>query len=123
MALLADADRLAALADLVGIGALPGSERVVMLAGRLLRESVLQQSALSHNDAFCSAAKAAALVEGVLSVVDRCDALLARGVPAAAIEEADFAPLLRAREETGPDDVEGCHEHRDAMLARLEELA
>jgi V/A-type H+-transporting ATPase subunit A len=36
-ALLSDADRLGALADLVGIGAMPGAERVVMLAGRLLR--------------------------------------------------------------------------------------
>ena len=55
LALLAEADRLAALAELVGVGAMPGAERVVMLAGRLLREGVLQQSALSANDAFCSA--------------------------------------------------------------------
>ena len=52
--LLSDADKLGALAELVGVGAMPGAERVVMLAGRLLREGVLQQSALSANDAFCS---------------------------------------------------------------------
>ena len=39
----------------------PARERVVMLAGRLLREGVLQQSALSANDASCSPAKGAAL--------------------------------------------------------------
>ncbi|MGH3390641.1 MAG: V-type ATP synthase subunit A, partial [Actinomadura sp.] len=41
--LLAEADRLTALAELVGAGALADRERVVLLAGRLLREGVLQQ--------------------------------------------------------------------------------
>jgi V/A-type H+-transporting ATPase subunit A len=121
-ALLADADRLSALAELVGVGALPGSERVVMLAGRLLREGVLQQSALSENDAFCSDAKGAALVDAVLTVVDRCQALVESGVPATAIEELDFGPLVRAREECGPDDVEGCRRHLDDMLTSLDAL-
>ena len=45
LALLAEADRLTALAELVGAAAMPGSERMVMLAGRLLRDGVLRQSA------------------------------------------------------------------------------
>jgi V/A-type H+-transporting ATPase subunit A len=122
LALLADADRLAALAELVGVSSMPGSERVVMLAGRLLREGVLQQSALSRNDGSCSDAKGAALVDAVLAVVDRCDSLLDAGVPIAAIEELDFGPVLRARERGGPDDVEGCRRGRDEMLDRLEAL-
>jgi V/A-type H+-transporting ATPase subunit A len=121
-ALLADADRLGSLAELVGVGALPGSERVVLLAGRLLREGVLQQSALSANDAFCSAAKGAALVDTVLAVVARCEALVASGVPAAAVEETDFGPLLRAAEETGPEDVDGVTERGEQMLAALADL-
>ncbi len=43
-------------------------------------------------------------------------------MPAAAVEEVDFAPLLRAREEIGPDDVAGVEAQRDLVLARLEEL-
>jgi V/A-type H+-transporting ATPase subunit A len=121
--LLGEADRLAALADLVGTGAMPGAERVVMLAGRLLREGVLQQSASSPTDAFCSAAKGAALVDAVLAVVDRCRALVDAGLPPAAVEELDFGPLLRAREETGPEDVDGVREHQQVMLARLADLA
>ncbi len=120
-ALLADADRLDALAELVGVGAMPGSERVTMLAGRLLRQGVLQQSALSSTDAFCSLEKGAALVDAVLAVVDRCEALVGAGVPAAAIEETDFGSLLRAAEETGPEDAPGVQAHLDAMLALLEE--
>jgi V/A-type H+/Na+-transporting ATPase subunit A len=119
IALLSEADRLSSLAELVGIGAMPGSERVVMLAGRLLREGVLQQNALKATDAYCSTAKGAALVDAVLAVVDRCESLVGSGVPATAIEETDFGTLLRAAQETGPEDARGVQRHRDAMLARL----
>ena len=119
MALLAEGDRLVALAELVGVGSMPGSERMVILAGRLLREAVLQQSSLSPNDGFCTSAKGAALVDAVLDVVERCESLVDSGVPATSIEELDFGPLIRARDETGPDDAEGCRRHRDTMLDRL----
>ena len=123
MGLLADADRLAPVADLVGVASLPGHERIVLLAGRLIREGVLQQSALSAQDAFCSAAKAAALVDLVLDVVAACEDAVARGVPAATIEELDLSPVLRARELVGPDDPGGLGPVRDAVLARVGELA
>jgi V/A-type H+-transporting ATPase subunit A len=118
-ALLADADRLAALAELVGVGSLPAAERIVLLAGRLLREAVLQQSALSPSDASCTAAKGGALVDAVLAVIDRCLALVEQGVLAATLEEVDFGPLVRARDETGPGDVDGVYERRDAVLELL----
>ncbi|HET8660853.1 MAG TPA: V-type ATP synthase subunit A [Micromonosporaceae bacterium] len=122
VALLGEADRLTALAELVGVAALPGHERMVMLAGRLLREAVLQQSALSTNDAQCTPAKAAALVDVVLGAVAGCDRLVEAGVAAAAVEELDLTPLVRVREETGPDDAAGVRRRGEAMLARLEGL-
>jgi V/A-type H+/Na+-transporting ATPase subunit A len=121
-ALLADADRLGDLAELVGAGSLPGHERVVLLAGRLLREGVLQQSALSANDARCGAAKTAALIDAVLAVVDRCDALVDSGVAAAEIEELDLSPVLRAAAETGPEDVDGVVSRRDQLMSVLDGL-
>nr|WP_200942126.1 V-type ATP synthase subunit A [Angustibacter sp. Root456] len=124
-AMLAEADRLAALADLMGVSALPGHERVVVLGGRLLREGVLQQSALSVTDARCGAERAAALVEAVLDVVDTCHALVARGVPAAAVEEVDLTSILRARELPGGETAEALSAiaaARDVVLRRLEEL-
>ncbi|GAB3258327.1 V-type ATP synthase subunit A [Nocardioides dilutus] len=120
--LLAEADRLASLAELVGAGALPGHERVVMLAGRLLRLAVLQQSALSPNDATCGPAKGAALGDAVLAVVDKCQQLVESGVQATTLEEVDFGPLVRARNDTGPDDVDGVAKLRDDVLLALEEL-
>jgi V/A-type H+-transporting ATPase subunit A len=117
--LLAEADRLGDLAELVGAGSLPGHERVVLLAGRLLREGVLQQNALSDNDAHCSAGKTAALIDAVLAVVDACDGLIERGITAAEIEELDFSPVLRAAAETAADDAAGIAARREQMLTVL----
>ncbi len=122
LGLVADADRLAALAELVGVGSMPGAERMALLAGRLLREAVLQQSALSRLDAVCSPEKGAALVDAVLAVHARCVALVERGVLSSTIEETDFGPLIRARDETEPDDVAGVETRREEVLARLDAL-
>ena len=120
-ALLADADRLSSLAELMGASALPPRERATILAGRLIREGVLQQSALSPLDASCTAVRAAALASAVLAVAERCQALATAGVPADAIEEQDFSPILRAREEAATPDAVAGREH--VMLARLDELS
>ena len=118
--LLAEADRLGDLAALVGTGFLPGHERVVLLAGRLLREGVLQQNALSANDAHCPAAKTAALVDAVLAVVDEAEAAVGRGVLASEVEELDFSPVLRAAADTPAEDTDGVvtGQARDGGVAR-----
>ena len=121
--LLSEADRVQAVADLVGAASLPDHERVVLLTGRLLREAVLQQNALSDNDAWAGAAKQAALLAMVLAIHDRAIDLTHRGVPGARIEELDFSDAARARDRVGPEDAHGVDVIRDALLARMEELA
>jgi V/A-type H+-transporting ATPase subunit A len=121
-ALLAEADRLTALADLLGITALPGHERMVMLGGRLVREGLLQQNAMSAVDSVSAAPRSAALIAMLLDVVDACQRLVEHGVPAASVEEVDFSPAVRAREEVGADDVEAVAARRDEVLARLSRL-
>jgi V/A-type H+-transporting ATPase subunit A len=105
--LLAEAERLQGIADLVGLTALPTDERLVLLSARLIREAVLQQSALSDNDASCSLAKQAALAQAVIDVHDAATALGRAGTPASVIEDFDFGPLLRAKDLTGPHDAAG----------------
>jgi V/A-type H+-transporting ATPase subunit A len=105
LTLLAESDRLQSIAQLVGTGSLPDAERIVLLGGRLLREAVLQQNAISGNDAYCEPAKQAALLALVLRIVDRCQELVEKGVPAARIEEFDFSAVTRARDVTAPGAV------------------
>jgi len=104
LALLAEAERLESLVELVGASALPDRERVSLLSARLLRDGVLEQSALSDNDASSETSKQLALLEMVLAVYDTCLALLDRGVSATEIEEFDFSAVVRARDTVGPAD-------------------
>ncbi len=121
--LLADADHLESIAQLVGAGSLPDRERVTMLTGRLLRASVLQQSSLSPNDAYCAPTKQQALLELVLSVHDACVGLVERGVSVGQVEQLDLSPASRARDTTAPDDAAGVKVIKDRLLAVLGELA
>ena len=90
---------------------------------RLVREAVLQQSALSANDADCAPAKQLALLELVLAVYDRCLDLVARGVSPAVIEQLDLAGVSRVRDEVGPQDAAGVDRRRGEVLAALEAVA
>ncbi|MFI7063588.1 V-type ATP synthase subunit A [Kribbella sp. NPDC050124] len=120
MTLLAEAARLTELAEIVGTRTLPGRERMTILGGRLLRDAVLAQSALSAVDASCSAERGGRLLQLVLDVVERCMTLVDRGVTATELEEFDFGPLVRAREEApGPEDLT---DRRAAIMQALEEL-
>jgi V/A-type H+-transporting ATPase subunit A len=115
--MLAEADRLASLAELVGVAALPDRERIAILAGRLIRESVLQQNSLSPVDGYCRDDRADALVQATLDVVEGCRSA---GVAAETLERFDFGPLLRAREEAAT--AAEVLARRDDMLARIGDL-
>jgi V/A-type H+-transporting ATPase subunit A len=122
IALLAEADRLSSVVELVGLQAMPARERVVLLASRLLREGVLQQSALSENDAFCEQDKESALLALVLAVYEKCLALVEAGTPVASIEELDLTAVTRVRDELAPDDAVGVGRLRDEVIERLDAL-
>jgi V/A-type H+-transporting ATPase subunit A len=96
---------------------------MTMLAGRLLRDGVLQQSSLSRNDAFCAPEKQQALLELVLDVYDRCAALVERGVPAARIEALDLSSVTRARDTVAPDDAAAVDAIGTRVLSTLGEVA
>jgi len=90
-----------------------------LLAGRWLREGVLQQNALSPNDAACGPEKQSALLALALAVYDRCLQLVADGLPAAAIEERDLSPLSRLRDELSSDDAAGVARAGARIVAQL----
>jgi V/A-type H+/Na+-transporting ATPase subunit A len=123
LALMAEADRLRGIADLVGRSAMPAEERVTMLGADLVRTAVLQQSALSEHDATCAPAKQAALLQAALDVYDEGLALVRAGAPATLLESFDLGPLVRAKDELGADDAEGVARVADRLLAGLRGLA
>ena len=70
-ALLHSARRLERVAQLVGEGALPDSERLVLASARLLREAFLQQDAFDPIDRFSPPAKTAGMLRAILHWVRR----------------------------------------------------
>jgi V/A-type H+/Na+-transporting ATPase subunit A len=123
VAVLAEADRLAALAEILGTQTLPGHERMTLLGARLLREGVLMQNALSRTDGYCSDAKGTALLAGALQLLDVGAELVDDGVPATLLEEVDYTPFIRARDDTEADDAAGVGSATATVVARLRSLA
>ncbi|MGZ4348175.1 MAG: V-type ATP synthase subunit A [Gaiellaceae bacterium] len=117
--LLAEADHLESVAQLVGAHALPDRERMLLQTGRLLREAVLQQNSLSVNDAYSAPAKQRALLQLVLGLHDRCLELIQAGVSAAAIEALDLSQASRARDTTRPDGADEVDVIARQLLDRL----
>ena len=122
LALLTDADRIESIAQLVGADSLPAQERLTLRTARLLREAVLQQSAVLENDQYSSPAKQRALLALVLDVHDRLAALLAHGVSEAEIDAFDLAPALRARYDTPPDGAADVERIGRELTSRLDAL-
>ena len=122
MSVLAEADRIESVAELVGVSALPAEERMVLLAAHLIRDGVLQQSAMSDNDAHCSPPKQSSLCGVVLAIHEATTDLAANGVPAGVLEEFDFTPFLRAKDDTAPDGAAAVDQIGVEILARLREL-
>ncbi len=120
LALLADADRLESIAQLIGAEALPDPERMVLVSARLLREAVLQQSAIDANDGYCGEAKQAALLEAVLKVQEKYAELIEARVPASLLQEVDVSDLARVRSEAPPEDARRAAQVLAQVLERLE---
>jgi V/A-type H+/Na+-transporting ATPase subunit A len=121
--LLTDADRIESIAQLVGADSLPAPERITLRTARLLREAVLQQSAVLDNDQFTSPAKQRALLGLVLDVHNRLTGLLDRGVLVADLEAVDLSGVLRARYDTPPDGAAEVEQIGQAVLEALEAVA
>lgn len=79
--LLAQADELARIVNLVGPEALSSTQRWVLISAGLIREGVLQQSAVDEIDSFCSPEKQMLLLSLVLSIYHQGVTLLEKGIP------------------------------------------
>ncbi len=95
LALLARDAELARIVNLVGPEALSSAQRWDLEGAALIKEGVLQQSALDEVDTFCSPRKQFALLDLCLFIFRRGAALIELGVP---VQELQQLPLLaRAR--------------------------
>jgi V/A-type H+-transporting ATPase subunit A len=95
MALLTEAEELSRIVNLVGPGALSGTQRWVLESVTLIKEGVLQQSALDPVDSFCTPEKQFALLDLMLQIYHQGTESLDRGVPVQ--ELLNLSILTRAK--------------------------
>ncbi|MFI4985783.1 MAG: V-type ATP synthase subunit A, partial [Solirubrobacterales bacterium] len=120
--LLLDAERIESVAQLTGVESLPGAERVILISARLLREGVLQQSALSLNDRYCAPSKQAALLALVLDIHRALLASVARGTAIERVQELDLSDVARVREECPADEVDAIQRLGAEIQSRIGQL-
>jgi V/A-type H+-transporting ATPase subunit A len=95
LGLLAQADELARIVNLVGPEALSPAQRWTLEGASLIKDAVLQQSALDDVDSYCSPQKQYLLLDLVLDIHHRGIKLLGLGAP---VQELISLPVLgRAR--------------------------
>jgi len=95
LALLARDAELSRIVNLVGPEALSSAQRWELEGAALIKEGVLQQSALDEVDTFCSPRKQFALLDLAIFIFKRGAALIELGVP---VQELQQLPLMaRAR--------------------------
>jgi V/A-type H+-transporting ATPase subunit A len=123
LALLARDAELSRIVNLVGPEALSSSQRWDLEGAALIKEGVLQQSALDEVDTFCSPEKQFALLDLVLTIYDLGGELVSRGVP---VQEMQRLPLLsrtrRIKSLYTSDQLDEIEAFRDEVEQTLENL-
>ncbi len=123
LGILSQADELARIANLVGPEALSPQQRWTLEGAALLKEGVLQQSALDPLDSYCAPKKQFALLEQMLAIYQQGLRVLDLGV---SVQELLRLPLLasarRLKGSYANDQTEGMREFAakaDAEFGRL----
>jgi len=89
--LLAQADELARIVNLVGPEALSSAQRWVLEGAALIREGILQQNAVDEIDSFCSPQKQMLLLNAMLEIYHHGVELIEAGVP---VQQLMEMPIL-----------------------------
>jgi V/A-type H+-transporting ATPase subunit A len=121
LALLARDAELSRIVNLVGPEALSAAQRWELEGAALIKEAVLQQSALDEVDTFCSPRKQFALLDLAIRIYKKGVALIELGAP---VQELQRLPLLakarRCKSLYGNDQLEKIAEFREEVERELE---
>jgi len=104
LSLLAEADELERIVNLVGPEALSSSQRWVLESSVLIKEAILQQSALDPLDSYCSPQKQFHLLDLMLQFHDGGVDLIKLGVPVEQLIDLPFSGDLKRLKSTVPND-------------------
>jgi V/A-type H+-transporting ATPase subunit A len=95
LAVLSEADELAQIVNLVGPEALSSAQRWTMEGAGMIREGLLQQSAVDPMDSFCSPEKQYVLLDLLLDIYHRGKVMLDAGAPVQRLLELPLLARVR----------------------------
>ena len=104
--------------QLVGPDALQDQERLVIEAGRIIREAFLQQNAYHENDAYCSMGKAQGIMKMILNFYGLAKKALGTGVP---IDDLIQNPVLGKISQARFIAEDRFQEYRDEVLGEIDQ--
>ncbi|MBL7002680.1 MAG: V-type ATP synthase subunit A [Gammaproteobacteria bacterium] len=104
LSLLLQAEELERIVNLVGPEALSPNQRWVLECADLVKEAVLQQSALDPVDSYCSPQKQYALLNMVLKLHGRGQQVLELGVPVEQLMQLKIVSLIKRLKSTYSSD-------------------
>ncbi|MCP4389864.1 MAG: V-type ATP synthase subunit A [Gammaproteobacteria bacterium] len=123
LGLLAEADELERIVNLVGPEALSSSQRWVLESAGLIKEAVLQQSALDPVDSYCSPQKQFQLLDLMLQYHDSGSELIGLGVPVEQLIELEFGgELKRLKSSVGNDDLSALDNYALKIRQRFDSM-
>ncbi len=118
LSLLAQADELSRIVNLVGPEALSPSQRWVLEGAGLIKEGLLQQSALDEVDSFCSPQKQFKLLEMMLGIYHQGLEMLKLEVPVQQLSDLpEIAQARRIKSKYGSDQMDELGE----FITRIEQ--
>jgi V/A-type H+-transporting ATPase subunit A len=121
--LLAHADELARIVNLVGPEALSPAQRWILEGAALIREGILQQSAVDEIDSYCSPEKQMLLLSLILNIYHQGVTLLDAGVP---VQQLSELPILtqarRLKSEISSADVNKLREFEQHIQTAFDKI-
>ena len=121
LSLLSEADELERIVNLVGPEALSSAQRWKLESSMLIREAVLQQSALDPVDTYCCVHKQFSLLQLMLRYHDAGVELIDLGVPVEQLIELPFsAELKRLKSSVSNDDLQPLEQLADKIRKTLD---
>ncbi len=123
LSLLSHADELERIVNLVGPEALSSSQRWILESAGLIKEAVLQQSALDEIDSYCSPQKQFALLDLVLLIFDEGKSLIKLGVPVEQLQGlSSLGRMKRLKSLYRSDQLEEMQAFKKEFCKELDEM-
>lgn len=123
LSLLASSEELQRIVNLVGVEALSSEQRWMLEASDLIKEGLLQQSAIDEKDSFASPEKQFALLAGLLEIYRQGLKLVQLGAPARRLIQLPLMGQARRwKNQFGSDDLAALQAKIAAIPATFEPL-